>query len=233
MDNAQALLREDLAAATRILAHHGMIGMFGHVSVMTDDPERYLICPGAGRRKDLVRAEDIIELDLDYEFEPGLPLELYMHSEAHRSKPDEIRSLVHVHSPALTALSSLAEIPTELLMIHAAFWPESMPLWEEAELVRDRPRAEKMIELLGDEALLLLRWHGAVIVGSTLKEAVFRSVLAETHAQQLLTALSHGRPLAPVPRDLSREELYERMLPPFTHDLHWRFASSYVSEGEK
>jgi len=230
MPYADSRLRDELATATRILAAHDLIGMFGHVSVMTDDPEHYLICPGAGTRKDLCRASDVIELDLDYEFEPGLPLELYMHAEAHRAKPDTIRSLVHVHSPALTSLSALAEQPSELLMVHAGFWPESMPIWDEPELVRDRPRAERMIDLLGDHALLLLRWHGAVIVGTTLKEAVFRSVLAETHAQQLLTALSHGRPLAPVPEDVSREDLYERLLPPFTHDLHWKLESSFVPE---
>jgi len=221
-------LREDLATATRVLARHGMIGMFGHVSVMTDDPQRYLICPGAGTRKDRCRPSDVIELDLDHEFAPGLPLELYMHAEAHRRSPETIRSLVHVHSPALTSLSALAEIPTELLLIHAAFWPTAMPVWDEAELVRDRARAERMIELLGDEALLLLRWHGAVIVGATLKEALMRTIMAETHAQQLLVALSHGRPLAPVPPQVDRDDLYERVLSPVTHDMQWRLESSYV-----
>jgi ribulose-5-phosphate 4-epimerase/fuculose-1-phosphate aldolase len=230
MQKGDAALREDLATATRVLARYEMVGMFGHVSVMTDDPERYLICPGAGTRKDRCRASDVIELDLDAEFEFGLPLELYMHSEAHRAKPDTIRSLIHVHSPALTSLSAIDEIPTELLMIHASFWPESMPVWEEDELVRDRGRAEKMVELLGDEALLLLRWHGAVIVGSTLKEALFRAVLAETHAKQLLAALSHGRPLKPVPDEVSRPELYDRVLPPFTHEMFWKLESSYVPE---
>jgi ribulose-5-phosphate 4-epimerase/fuculose-1-phosphate aldolase len=230
MQHDEGVLRQDLATATRVLARHGMIGMFGHVSVMTGDPQRYLICPGAGTRKDRCRPSEIIELDLDREFEPGLPLELYMHAEAHRRKPESIRSLIHVHSPALTSLSAIAEVPTELLLIHAAFWPQAMPVWEEAELVRDRPRAERMIDLLGDEALLLLRWHGAVIVGSTLKEALARTILAETHAQQLLVALSHGRPLAPVASDVDRADLYERVLPPFTHDLHWRFESSYVPE---
>lgn len=232
MRAGERALREDMATATRVLARHEMIGMFGHVSVMTDDPQRYLICPGAGTRKDRCRASEILELDLDldHEFEPGLPLELYMHAEAHRRGPETIRSLLHVHSPALTSLSALAEIPTELLLIHAAFWPTQIPVWDEAELVRDRTRAERMIALLGDEALLLLRWHGAVIVGATLREALMRTIMAETHAQQLLVALAHGRRLAPVPAHVDRADLYERVLSPFTHDMHWRLESSYVAE---
>ena len=31
-------LRVELAQATRVLARHNLVGMFGHVSVLTDDP---------------------------------------------------------------------------------------------------------------------------------------------------------------------------------------------------
>ena len=229
MSNSATALRAELATATRILGRHEMIGMFGHVSLLTDDPERYLLCPGAGTRKDRCRADEVLELHLDDEFEPGRPLELYMHSEVHRLKP-EIKSLIHVHSPALVALSALQRVPAELLMFHAAFWPEQMPMFEEPELVRDRETAQRLITLLGDEAIALLRWHGAVIVGTTLREAVFRAILAEQHANQVLTALAHGLPLTAVPAGLSRGELYSKMLPPFTHDMHWAYEASFVPE---
>ena len=226
-DTRHAQQREDLAAATRILAQHDMIGMFGHVSLLTDDPELYLICPGAGKRKDQVRPEDLHLLSFEQEFAPGLPLELYMHAQMHKARP-EIKSLIHVHSPALTALSAIAEVPSDLLMIHASFWPEQVPVWDRPELVKDHTSGRELVEILGDEAIALLRWHGAVIVGHTIREAVFRAVLAETHARQLLTALSHGRPLEPVSRQHSRPDLYNEMLPPFTHDLHWHYECSYV-----
>ena len=227
-DTTTADLRSQLAAATRILAQHHLVGMFGHVSVLTNDPQTYLVCPGAGARKDRCRASDIIELDLDREFTPGLPLELYMHSEVHRLKP-HIKSLIHVHSPALVALAAMAEVPTDLLMMHASFWPESMPVWEEPDLVRDRAAAVALIEILGDEAIALLRWHGAVIVGRTLQEALFRAILAEEHASQLVTALSHGRPLAPVPKTVDRDELYAKVLSARTHDMHFGYASTFVA----
>jgi len=228
MPEEPAGLRSELATATRILASRRLIGMFGHVSVLTDDPQRYLVCPGAGARKDRCRSTDVLELDLDHEFEPGLPLELYMHSEVHRLKP-HIRSLIHVHSPALVALGAMADVPTQLLMLHASFWPDVMPVWEEADLVRDRAAAQRLIGLLGDAAVALLRWHGAVIVGRTLHEAVFRAILAEEHAGQLVTALSHGRPLSRVPESTDRDELYAKVLSSRTHDMHWGYASSFVT----
>ncbi|HVW17455.1 MAG TPA: class II aldolase/adducin family protein [Solirubrobacteraceae bacterium] len=231
MTERERALREELATATRILGRHELIGMFGHVSLLTDDPAHYLICPGAGKRKDLVRPEDVILLHLDDEFAPGLPLELYMHAEAHRARP-EVGSLVHVHSPALTTLSAMERVPGELLMVHAAFWPEQVPVWDRPELVRDHASGRAMVECFGEAAVGLLRWHGAVITGATVREAVFRAVLAEAHARRLLDSLAHGRPIAPVPGDEPRAALYDRMLPPFTHDLHWHYESSYVELGE-
>lgn len=224
---SETALREELASGTRILAHHNLIGMFGHVSVVTGDPQRYLVCPGAGKRKDRCRPDEVVALDLDHEFEPGLPLELYMHSEAHRLNPS-VGSLIHVHSPALVTLSAMREVPTDLLMMHASFWPNQMPIYDRADLVRERQDARDLIELLGDQALALLRWHGAVIVGATLREAVFRAILAEEHARQILAALAHGRELAPVPREIPRDELYARMLPPRTHDMHMEYEGSFV-----
>jgi ribulose-5-phosphate 4-epimerase/fuculose-1-phosphate aldolase len=227
MRQGNQVLREELALATRILARHELMGMFGHVSVLTEDPQRYLICPGAGQRKDRCLPCDVIELELDDDFAPGLPLELYMHSEVHRLKP-EIRSLIHVHSPALLALSSLERVPGELVMLHASFWPEAVPVFDDADLVRDRKTAQRLIWLLGDESLALLRWHGAVIVGSSLREAVFRAILAEQHAEQLLRACAHGQPILPVQYAGDRRDLYAQMLPPRTHDMHWAFEQSFV-----
>ncbi|MBO0868595.1 MAG: class II aldolase/adducin family protein [Micromonosporaceae bacterium] len=228
MPDGLAELRAELATATRILAGHGLIGLFGHVSVLTDDPQRYLICPGAGTRKDRCRSTDIIELDLDDEFRPGLPLELYMHSEAHRLG-HEVGSLIHVHSPALVTLAAMAQPPTQLLMLQASFWPQAMPVWEEPDLVRDRAAGRRLVGILGEQPLALLRWHGAVIVGRTLRQAVSRALLAEEHAKQLVAALSHGRALAPLPGTADRTALGERMDSANFHNLQWAYASSFVT----
>jgi hypothetical protein len=57
-------LVEDLVAAYRILADHGLLDGWGHVSVRHDkDPNRYLMARGMSA--DMVTAKDIIEFDLD------------------------------------------------------------------------------------------------------------------------------------------------------------------------
>jgi hypothetical protein len=62
------------------------------------------------------------------------------------------------------------------------------------------------------------------------REAVFRALLVGQHASQVLTALSHGRPLLRCARDRIAPVLYHRMLPPFTHDMNWRYEVSFVPE---
>ncbi|MGW1209487.1 class II aldolase/adducin family protein [Streptomyces sp. NPDC002499] len=135
--------RDELAPTPRILARHGPIGMFGHVSVVTDDPEHCLVRPGAGRRKDRCRPEEMHELSLNDEFAPGLPLNLCPHTATHRARPG-LRSLVHVRSPHRTARAAPAEQPADPLMPHASAWPDHIPRWERTELVTDHAPANAL-----------------------------------------------------------------------------------------
>src|SRR6266487_1936818 len=61
---ADPKLIEDLVAANRILADHGLLDGWGHVSVRHNkDPNHYLMSRGLSA--ELVTAKDIIEFDLD------------------------------------------------------------------------------------------------------------------------------------------------------------------------
>jgi hypothetical protein len=79
-----AALIEDLVAANRILADHGVLDGFGHVSVRhPKHPERYLLA--CSRAPELVCADDIMEFDLDSnpvdQRGRAMYLERYIHGE--------------------------------------------------------------------------------------------------------------------------------------------------------
>jgi ribulose-5-phosphate 4-epimerase/fuculose-1-phosphate aldolase len=214
---------EDLALATRVLADHDMIGMYGHVSVLPDaGVDRYLLSPGAGFRKELCRADDVIELGFDDAFRPGLPLELYMHSEMHRRHP-EVRALVHTHAPALTELSLLTEVPGDALLLHAAFWPDVVPVYELPQLVVEREHASELIDVMGVESVALMRWHGAVVAGRSLSEAVFRSIYAEKNARLLLTRMRAGDEAVSLPGGVERAQIADRIITDRMLGLHWSY----------
>jgi HCOMODA/2-hydroxy-3-carboxy-muconic semialdehyde decarboxylase len=221
------VLRAELATATRILARHRLLGMFGHISSLLPGGRRYLIHPGAGSRKDLCRASDLFELSLDDEWRPGLPLELYMHTEVHRLFP-EVGSLVHLHAPALTQLSVLSEVPGDALILNAGFWPDVVPVYGAPDLVRDRATAQELATLLGDASVALLRWHGAMIAAPTVRHAVLRSIHAEENARLLLATMSCGRPIVALPRGDARREMYKRIMTAPHLALCWAYEESLV-----
>ena len=94
---------EDLVLAYRILAAHGVVDAYGHVSVRSErDPHRYLLARAMA--PELVTTDDICEFDLDSNVirDPGaaLYLERYIHGEIYKTRP-EVMSVVHNHSPSV------------------------------------------------------------------------------------------------------------------------------------
>jgi ribulose-5-phosphate 4-epimerase/fuculose-1-phosphate aldolase len=220
-------LCEELAVAARILARHGLIGMFGHISSLLPGDRRFLIHRGAGSRKDLCMPADLFDVELDDEWRLGQPLELYIHSEIHRRSP-QIKSVVHVHAPAMVHLSLLQEVPGDALVFNAAFWPEKVPVYDETDLVRDRAAAKSLAELLGDASVALMRWHGAIIAAPTVRQAVVRAIHAEENARLLLQSISCGRPIIPLPRGNARREMYERIATERHLASYWEYECSLV-----
>jgi ribulose-5-phosphate 4-epimerase/fuculose-1-phosphate aldolase len=100
--------REDLVLAYRILAAHGVVDAYGHVSLRTaKDPNRYLLARAMA--PELVTAEDILEFDLDSspvkDVKAALYLERYIHGEIFKRRPD-INAVVHNHSPSVIRSAS-------------------------------------------------------------------------------------------------------------------------------
>src|SRR5712691_9032091 len=96
-------LIDALVAASRILAKHGVLDAWGHVSMRhPKNPERYLL--SRARAPALVSAEDIMEFDINSDpvDQQGrrMFLERYIHGEAFRARPD-VNAVVHSHSPTV------------------------------------------------------------------------------------------------------------------------------------
>jgi HCOMODA/2-hydroxy-3-carboxy-muconic semialdehyde decarboxylase len=129
MDND---LLDDLVAANRILAAHGVIDAYGHVSIRSpENPQRFLLARSIA--PETVQAGDILEYGLD-----GEPLdagrrrdsvsERYIHSEIYRARPD-VMSVVHNHSPSVIPFS-VTGVRMRALFHMASFIGEGLPNFE-------------------------------------------------------------------------------------------------------
>lgn len=188
---------EDLAAANRILAEHGVIDGYGHVSVRSDrNPQRYFLSRAIA--PELVTEDDILEYDLDSN--PIDPRgresvrERFIHGEIYKTRP-EVNSVVHNHSPSVIPFGITSESMRPIFHM-AAFVGEGVPTFEirDAErgtdlLVKTPYLGQALAKTLGGKPAALMRGHGAVVVGESIARAVGRSVYLEVSARMQMQAM--------------------------------------------
>ena len=196
-----------LALANRIVAHEGVLDGFGHISVRhPEKPDHYLL--SRSRSPELVEPGDILELDADSEVvTPGniLPYgECVIHGEIFRARPD-VMAIVHHHSQAILPFC-LTDLKLEPIMGLGATMGAVVPSWDSAHDFGDTPMVLTTIEhgaslarALGQNHMVLMRRHGATVVGASLQEVVFRSIMTHRNAELQLRAyaIADITPLSP------------------------------------
>jgi HCOMODA/2-hydroxy-3-carboxy-muconic semialdehyde decarboxylase len=215
-------LVEDLLLGNKILFKYGIVDAFGHISVRHDsDPQKYVmsrhLAPG------LVTEKDLITYDLDSV--PIVPTkhrlysERYIHGEIYKARPD-VTSVVHCHAPSLIPFG-ITKAELEPVYHMSAFLGLGVPKFEIREkagmtdmLIRTAPIGKALAEKLGDKPMILMRGHGATMVGKTIRHAVYRAVYAAQNAQIQSEALRLGEPTY-----LAQEESanYERYIDEVIH----------------
>ncbi len=196
-------LIEDLVAANRVLAAEGVVDGYGHVSARHDrDPNRYLLSRSLA--PELVTAADIMEFDLDsVPVDPqgrGMYLERFIHGEIYKVRPD-VKAIVHNHSPSVIPFG-ISTVPLQPVYHMAAFIAEGVPVFEIREaggmtnmLVRNPALAESLARTLDSHPAILMRGHGAVVVGPGVRHAVGRSVYLQMNARLQSEAVALGGPV--------------------------------------
>jgi ribulose-5-phosphate 4-epimerase/fuculose-1-phosphate aldolase len=206
-------LIDDLVAASRILAHHGVLDAWGHVSIRhPKNPERYLL--SRARAPALVAADDIMEFDLESnpvdQRDRRMFLERFIHGSAYRARPD-INAVVHSHSPTVIPFTVTDE-PLKAISHIASFLADGCPCFEIRDvgltrglLVTNNKQGAALAKVLGDKSVALMRGHGNLVVAPDVQRAVHRALYTEVNARQLATALSFKRPIKYVQPDEAQD----------------------------
>jgi ribulose-5-phosphate 4-epimerase/fuculose-1-phosphate aldolase len=197
---ANAALIEDIVIGSRVLADFGVLDGFGHVSARDPkNPNHFLMSRSLAPA--LVTADDIMEFDLDGNAVDArgrtLFLERFIHSEIYKARPD-VMSVVHTHSPGVVPFT-VSQVPLRPMYHNAAFLAAGAPVWdirkdfgETDMLVRDPARGKSLAERLGDKSVVLMRGHGDVTVGPSVKMAVFRAYYTDVNARLQSQAIALG-----------------------------------------
>ncbi|WP_421846559.1 aldolase [Novosphingobium sp.] len=199
MDEAEWEARVDLAAAHRLAVHFGYHeGIDNHFTLLVPGfADRFLLAP-FGLHWSEIRASDFLVVDFAGNKLAGEgPVEdtaFHIHAPLHASRPD-VRCVMHTHMPYATALSML-ERP-ELLMAsqNAIGFAGLVALCDYAGFALDSGEGRRMASALGEKAVLLLRNHGVVTMGTSVAEAFNTLYFFERAAMTQIIAQSSGQPV--------------------------------------
>lgn len=194
---------EELVIGSRILANLGVVDGFGHISMRhPGNPSHFLMSRSVAPA--LVTVDDIMEFDQDGNaVDPRgrtVFLERFIHSEIYKARPD-VQSVVHAHSPGVIPFS-VSTVKLQAIYHMPAFLAAGVPVFEIRDaggqtdmVVRNAELGKALAQTLGDKSVALMRGHGDVVVGPTVRAAVFRAYYTDVNARLQTQAIALGGPV--------------------------------------
>ncbi|HJZ73650.1 MAG TPA: class II aldolase/adducin family protein [Vicinamibacterales bacterium] len=193
---------DELVTANRILAHEEVVDAFGHVSIRHPDrPDRYVL--SRARAPECVEVDDLMEFTLD-----GTPIdpagrtpyaERFIHGAVYEARAG-VRAVVHHHSPSVIPFSVTTAQLSPIMHMCAGIgarvptWDSRMAFGDTNLLVTTMAMARDLAAALSDRTVVLMRGHGAVVAGASLREVVFNAIYLQVNANLQMNARALGNP---------------------------------------
>ena len=216
-------LKQKLVDGCHILDREGITDGFGHVSIRV--PETVAFLTIAGVSPGCATLDRLIMLDLDGRYLGGdssSPYEWPIHARIMRARP-EVMSVCHTHSK-WSALFSVLKGGLRPIHMYAKFLPAGgPPIYPVAGLVGTIERGEALAATLKDSAAVLLRAHGDAVVGTSLEQAIQRTIQLAFIGQLAHLAMAHGEPLY-----MSEDELATFSSDPAFPARPWKYYLSRI-----
>ena len=226
---AEARLRSDIAACTRLMNLEGVIGYSGHVGARLPDGERFLV-QHFDQSRATVSPEDLVICDLDGRvLAAGVgqrpPSEVFIHSEIFRARPD-VHAVAHFHHDLTTVFTLVEGVPLVPVKNHAVRWRSGIPVHPDPSHVDSPELGRSLARTLGPHHAALIRAHGEVVVAEDVRSLLIDCIHLVENAQTLHQAAALGRVL---PLTDAEMDAFART---FRRDHHVRkLWSYYVGRG--
>ena len=194
--------KTDLADAYRILAHLGLDDhTYTHLSIRAEDPNHFHIYP-FGQRFEEATAESLLTVSQSGEVMEGEERHMnrtgyVIHGSIYQARPD-IQAIIHIHTPAIVAVSSLKKglMPLSQWALH--FYGKVAYHSYDSLALDQETQGSRLVQDLGDKDILLLRHHGSITCGRTIKEALFFTYHLEKACQTQCLTLAMNEETIPI-----------------------------------
>ena len=165
--------RIDLAACYRLIRANGWnMGIFNHLSIRVPEEPNFFLIKAHALLWDEVTASNLIKVNLHGELDekslvnrPGFVL----HSAILRARPD-INAIIHIHEASSVAISATKEGLLPMTQ-DSIFLYEQIGYHDYQGITEDAQERKSIVKSLGTNSVMLMRNHGSVTVGKTMREA--------------------------------------------------------------
>ena len=206
-DNAsESLLRQQIAACTRILNDTKILGYSGHVSMRLPGREALLIQPGDQPRS-LLRPEHLLTCDFEGKVIDGPkgvrpPSEVFLHCEILRARPD-INSVSHFHHDLTNVFTLVDGVELVPVKNHAIRWASGIPVHPDPAHIDDAELGRGVAITLGEHHAMQVRAHGQIVTAESVDAVLIDSIHFVENAEAMYHAAAIGRVVP-----LSKEDIY-------------------------
>ncbi len=191
--STETVLRDKLAACTRIFAMQHLMGLFGHISVCDPAAGRVYFSPSMGVDKATVSPDQILVSDPAGKVLDGerrLPIEWPIHTELHARRPDAL-AVAHLHAPFAT-LYSITRCEFRPVTLQGSVFGDGVPVYGEPRLVKTPDQGAALAQVIGDRRGAFMRGHGIVVVGRDVEEMLYGALILEDEARKSVQAAALG-----------------------------------------
>jgi len=220
-------VKREVAAANRVLANlglaTGLTAALGHASMRVPSQPQHFFVKGREYECDalaIMEPEDMVMCNTDgylVAARTGLTQcsEVKIHACIYKLRPD-VNAVVHVHPRYTILMSVLTGTLKPMRQEGAQLLRRPLPIYPHVKTIQSDDEGMDVANLLGTEAAILFRGHGAVTTGKDVSEAVMSMAHLEEQAQMnYLAYCAEGKDYPCLGDDvldemLNRTPLYEQ-----------------------
>ncbi len=200
---------EEVAIAHRLAVRHGLNeGVWNHISLLSPENRSHILISPGHTHWSQVKTSNLALVDSTGTLlagdRPPIRAGWIIHYPVHQARPDAA-CVIHVHAPYITAMSIRNDVRFETRSSQQAsrFHNDVVYLESYDGLLSDECEGERMAEVLGDNRILLMRNHGALVVGPSVAAAYLDVYQLERACMYQLLALAGGGAMQLIPEDVA------------------------------
>lgn len=201
-DGASAELKRLIVVATRAGAVIGLFDYHGHVSARDGD-----VIHVNGRQSGRIglREDQVATVRLADGSTVGsveVPSETNIHLSVYRARP-EVGSVIHFHANVATAFATAGR-PLVTAYNAGVIFGAVVPVFDDPALIQTVALGDALARALGQGRAVLMRGHGATVVGADVPDALMAGLFLEEGARRLAATIALGEPKAFTAEEIER-----------------------------